>query len=498
MSAGINPIDPASIPQRRLATGATMPAIGLGTFGSDSVSAADVAAAVRGAAEIGYRHFDCASVYGNEAAVGASLEAIVRSGVAREELWITSKVWNDKHAPNDVIASCQKSLADLRLDYLDLFLVHWPFPNFHPPGCDVSARSPDAKPYIHEHFMRTWAAMERLVDLGLVRHIGTSNMTVPKLELVLRDARIRPAANEMELHPHFQQPDLFRFVVDNGIAADRLLPARLAGPPGARPHARGHLAARGSRHRRHRRALTASIRPRCASNGRSQRGQTPIPFSVNPTQLRRQSPRRRRRPAERGRDARNRRRRPQLPAHQGAGLPLEGRTELGRPLGPRRSDHAALTGRMTSRSSQRLGPRRRSRRRIRSTAPEGDNHEDHGQGRHRHRRGARHRQGDRGALRQGRRQGRHRGYQRAGREVGRVRARAERPRPQARHHPTGLRSTRPSPRPSRISAGSTFSSTTPACSTSRPSSRSPAKATIASMRSTSRACCSCCRRRRGR
>jgi alcohol dehydrogenase (NADP+) len=98
-----------------------------------------------------------------------------------------------------------------------VYFVHWPFPNFHPPQCDVESRSPDAKPYIHENFMGTWRKMEELVDVGLVRHIGTSNMTIPKLRLLLRDARIRPAVNEMELHPHFQQPELFEFVRANGI-----------------------------------------------------------------------------------------------------------------------------------------------------------------------------------------------------------------------------------------------------------------------------------------
>ncbi len=117
----------------------------------------------------------------------------------------------------DIIRSCEQSLRNLQLDSLDLYLVHWPFPNFHPPGCDVGSWSKDAKPYIHENFMKTWRQMETLVDRGLVRHIGTSNMTIPKLTLVLRDARIRPACNEMELHPHFQQPEFFRFVVDQGI-----------------------------------------------------------------------------------------------------------------------------------------------------------------------------------------------------------------------------------------------------------------------------------------
>ena len=225
------PVDPARVPKRTLYTGAAMPAVGLGTFGSDNVSAEEVSGAVLGAVAAGYRHFDCASVYGNEREVGASLQKAVQSGIRREELWITSKVWNDKHNGDDVIESCRQSLADLRLEYLDLYLVHWPFPNFHPPHCDVASRSPEAKPYIHENYMNTWRKMEQLVDMGLVRHIGTSNMTIPKLKLVLRDAHIKPAANEMELHPHFQQPDLFQYVLDNGMVPIGYCPIGSPGRP---------------------------------------------------------------------------------------------------------------------------------------------------------------------------------------------------------------------------------------------------------------------------
>ncbi len=206
-----------------------MPAIGLGTFGSDHVSPDEVAAAVAGAAEAGYRHFDCASVYGNEDRIGAALRDTMRGGIARESLWIVSKVWNDAHGR--VIESCRRSLADLGLDYLDTYLVHWPVPNFHPPGCDVTSRGADSRPYIHEEFLRTWRQMEQLVDLGLVRHIGTSNMTIPKLTLLLRDARIRPAVNEMELHPHFQQPALFDFVRAAGIEPVGYSPVGSPGRP---------------------------------------------------------------------------------------------------------------------------------------------------------------------------------------------------------------------------------------------------------------------------
>jgi alcohol dehydrogenase (NADP+) len=208
-------VDPKLVPQRTLRTGAKIPGIGMGTFGSDRFSPEEVANAVRGAAEVGFRLFDCASVYGNEHLIGEVFKDIMATGIKREELFITSKVWNDMH--DNVIEACKKTLKDLQVDYLDLYLVHWPFPNVHQPGVDVNSRDNNAKPYIQENFMNTWRQMEQLVEMGLVKHIGTSNMTIPKLKLVLRDAKIKPAANEMELHPCFQQTELFNFVRENGM-----------------------------------------------------------------------------------------------------------------------------------------------------------------------------------------------------------------------------------------------------------------------------------------
>jgi alcohol dehydrogenase (NADP+) len=210
-------VDPGLVPHRTLYTGAEIPGVGLGTFGSDRYSGVEVANAVKEAIAAGYRHIDCASVYGNEHLIGQSLQRVMEDGLDRDELFITSKLWNNMHGEGDVLLSCAKTLKDLKLDYLDLYLVHWPFPNHHAPGVSVDSRDPEAVPYVHENYMKTWRQMERLVDAGLVRHIGTSNMTVPKLELVLRDARIKPAVNEMELHPHFQQPELFQFCLDHGI-----------------------------------------------------------------------------------------------------------------------------------------------------------------------------------------------------------------------------------------------------------------------------------------
>lgn len=226
----VKQISPASVPQIRLYTGDTIPVIGLGTFGSDSIPHETVASTVKRAIISGYRHIDCASVYGNEKNIGNTLKEIIADGIVkREDLWITSKVWNDKHGK--VEESCRQTLEDLQLEYLDLYLVHWPFPNFHPPKCDVTTRNPDAKPYIHEDFMKTWRQMESLVEKGLVRNIGTSNMTIPKMKLLLSDCRIKPACNEMELHPHFQQPELFEFCQANNIQPIAYCPLGLPGRP---------------------------------------------------------------------------------------------------------------------------------------------------------------------------------------------------------------------------------------------------------------------------
>ena len=206
-----------TLPRKKLYTGDEIPVLGLGTFGSDKYSNQQISEAIFNAAMEGYRHFDCAAVYGNEAQIGSALKKVMATGIKREDLWITSKLWNDKHAEEDVIPAFKKSLKDLQLDYLDLYLVHWPFPNFHAPGCDVSSRNPNSKPYIHESFMKTWRQLEKLVDMGLVRNIGTSNVTIPKLELILRDAHIKPAVNEMEIHPHFQQTELFDYCLKNKI-----------------------------------------------------------------------------------------------------------------------------------------------------------------------------------------------------------------------------------------------------------------------------------------
>ena len=271
-----------SIPQKKLNNGMSVPCVGMGTFGSDRFTPARVAEAVMGAIRFGYRLFDCATVYGNEDLIGRVLDEAIQDGaVKREELTITSKVWNDRHGRGDVLLSCAQSLRDLRLDYIDIYFVHWPFPNYHAPGCDGDARNPDSRPFFTEEFMAVWRQMEKLVDRGLVKSIAMSNMTIPKLEQVLPLCRIQPAAIEMELHPAFQQPELFDYCVNHGIQPIGFCPIGSPNRP-ERDKAPEDIAA----------TQMPEIKEIARAHGvhpaivclkwAVQRGQIPIPFSVHP------------------------------------------------------------------------------------------------------------------------------------------------------------------------------------------------------------------------
>lgn len=209
-------IDPAIVPKVKVYTGEEIPCIGMGTFGSDRFSAEEVSAAVAGAIRCGYRMFDCAACYGNEHQIGEVFKAAFDEGVVeRKDLYIMTKVWNDMH--EKVEESCRKSIADLQCDYIDMFFIHWPFPNYHAPGCDVDSRNPNSKPFSVEEFMNTYRQCESLVEKGLIRHIGISNMTIPKLEAVLPLMKIKPVACELELHPCFQQQELFDYLVAHDL-----------------------------------------------------------------------------------------------------------------------------------------------------------------------------------------------------------------------------------------------------------------------------------------
>ncbi|MDR2629307.1 MAG: aldo/keto reductase [Spirochaetaceae bacterium] len=213
-------IEQAAIPKYTLNNNTVMPCIGYGTFGSDHVTPKDVAESVKTAVSLGYRQLDCARAYGNEKEIGAAINEILASRlIKREELHITSKIWNDRHKEGEVLISCAETLRDLKLNYLDLYLIHWPFPNHHGPGCDDNERDPNAKPFNADRYLMVWHQMERLVDLGLVKSIGVSNMTIPKLDSVWPHMRIKPAVNEVELHPHLQQTGLLAYMKEKNILA---------------------------------------------------------------------------------------------------------------------------------------------------------------------------------------------------------------------------------------------------------------------------------------
>ena len=192
-----------------LVSGSTMPGLGLGTWKSDP---GVVGAAVKSAIGIGYRHIDCAHVYGNEKEIGGALAQVFQDGtVQRDDLFITSKLWNTDHDPDNVEAALKLTLSNLGLEHLDLYLIHWPV---------LQKKDEDGGesiPLDQIPIAETWKAMEKCVDKGLVKDIGVSNFSVKKLKHLLTTARIKPAVNQVERHPYFQNPELLDFCKANGI-----------------------------------------------------------------------------------------------------------------------------------------------------------------------------------------------------------------------------------------------------------------------------------------
>ena len=196
-----------------LSGGQAMPAVGLGTWKSDP---GVVGEAVTGALEAGYRHFDCAPIYGNEAEIGTALSGTLAAGtVRREDLWITSKLWNSEHGRDRVIPALENTLQDLGLKYLDLYLIHWPVPIR--PGITFPQAPEDFASLEDQPLADTWAGMEDAVDAGLVRAIGVSNFSAPRLAALAAGARIPPAVNQVELHPYLAQSALLQAARDLGV-----------------------------------------------------------------------------------------------------------------------------------------------------------------------------------------------------------------------------------------------------------------------------------------
>jgi alcohol dehydrogenase (NADP+) len=193
--------------------GDEMPAIGLGTWKSGK---GEVGNAVKIALNSGYRHIDCAAVYNNEAEIGKAFSEVFSEGkIKREEVWITSKLWNDSHKKDDVIPALKQTLKDLQLDYLDLYLMHWPVA--FKKGVGFPEKDEDYLSLEEAPLSETWEAMMEAKNLGLVKHIGVSNFSSKKLKQLMSEVSEKPEMNQVELHPYLQQKDLLEFCKKEGV-----------------------------------------------------------------------------------------------------------------------------------------------------------------------------------------------------------------------------------------------------------------------------------------
>jgi 2,5-diketo-D-gluconate reductase A len=190
----------ATVPTITLNNGVQIPQLGFGVY---QVPPEDTKDAVLAALEVGYRHIDTAEMYGNEKGVGEALRA---SGLAREQVFVTSKLNNGFHASDDALKAFDQSLAELGFDYLDLFLIHWPLP-----GIDVD-------------YVETWKAMEEIYASGRAKAIGVSNFTENHLRRLLAETEVRPTVNQIEIHPYLTQDDLRAFDAEHEIATEAWSP----------------------------------------------------------------------------------------------------------------------------------------------------------------------------------------------------------------------------------------------------------------------------------
>lgn len=210
-----------------LANGDLLPALGLGTWKAEP---GQVGQAVQAAIRLGYRHIDCAKIYGNEAEIGAALaEMFSRGEIQRDQLWITSKLWNDAHHPTHVRPTLQKTLADLQLDYLDLYLVHWPVAFRH--GVLYPEQTSDTVPLTDIPLINTWRSLQEVHQQGLTRHIGVANFTRRKLQQLVQQGGQIPEVNQIELHPYLQQWPMLEFCQQHNILLTGYAPLGSAGRP---------------------------------------------------------------------------------------------------------------------------------------------------------------------------------------------------------------------------------------------------------------------------
>lgn len=198
-----------SSPCFTLSDGRNIPALGLGTYKLTIEEADDL---IKFALlEAGYRHIDGAWIYGNERPIGQAVRSVIDSGkLKRDDIWITSKCWNDKHRQSQVMDSCKESLANFGLDYLDLFLIHWPMGYDNNPESGINKIS-------DVDYLETWKGMEDVYKAGLAKSIGVSNFTVSQLERLLANCSIKPTVNQIEVNPYFSNDDLVDYCKSQGI-----------------------------------------------------------------------------------------------------------------------------------------------------------------------------------------------------------------------------------------------------------------------------------------
>jgi 2,5-diketo-D-gluconate reductase A len=188
-----------NVPEITLNNGVRIPQLGFGVF---QIEPSETTEATLRALEIGYRHIDTAEMYGNEKEVG---EAVRRSGLPRKDVFVTSKLNNDKHAHKDALDAFDRTLEDLGFDYLDLFLIHWPMPKV-------------------SDYVETWHAMEEIYASGRAKAVGVSNFQPAHLERLLEQSKLVPAVNQIEVHPYLTQDEVRTFDAEHAIATEAWSP----------------------------------------------------------------------------------------------------------------------------------------------------------------------------------------------------------------------------------------------------------------------------------